>query len=87
MIYCPHFKPIVELVMLRDAFYPPLCREVRVRVRMRAARMCDFSLVSDVDVPGAFASVLGKSGEAVLVHHMDEVDRLQEARVGFGFLH
>ena len=54
---------------------------------MRAARMSDFSLVADVDVPGALASVLGESGEAVLVHHMDEVDRLQEARVGFGFLH
>ena len=52
---------------------------------MRATRMSDFSLGADVHVPAALASVLGESGEAVLVHQRDEVERLQKGRVCFGF--
>ena len=54
---------------------------------MPPVRMSDPALVADVDIPGTLASVLGEGGEAMLVHHMDEANCLQEARVGFGFLH
>ena len=73
--------------MARDALYPPVCSEGRVGIRMPPVWMSDPSLVGDVDIPSTFASILGEGGEALFVHHMNEADCLEEARVGFGFLH
>ena len=72
--------------MARDALNPPVRSEGRVGIRMPPVWMSDPSLVGDVDIPSTFASILGEGGEALVVHHMNFGDCLEEVRVGFGFL-
>ena len=81
MVYSKGLEPIGELCMSSDAFHPILTIEGRVGLILQAARMGDLSLGAHVHVPAALTSVLGESSEAVLVHHRDEVERLQEGGV------